>query len=68
MNWVEDDFAMAFSCGFMISPTGRFYMPGQCVQEVSHDNTLLRLTEQAAAGDEFAARALAEALRRRMTK
>lgn len=76
MSWnAREDNAVTMARGFGIASTGRFYAHPSRVHEriedaglVAHDIISEGLAKQAEAGDEFAARALAEALRRRMMK
>lgn len=76
MNWdAREDIATALYRGFGIRTDGIFFVyPYHVADRMSnngidpHAAVTFALTKQAAAGDEFAARALAEALRRRMTR
>lgn len=76
MSWdARHDQINALARGYGITGAGQFYAyPLESAVRMSdngidaHSAIMFALAKQAAAGDEFAARALAEALRRRMTK
>lgn len=67
MSWEPADHIKAWEQGFAIGGLGMVFFTRPHIDH-NHERAISTLTERAEAGDEFAGRALAEALRRRMTR